>query len=77
MDKNLERLIPDFRSQLQWAIYPAIWHLDGVAKTIDNKKLDVETPIENLYVIGDCVKASGIGINCALNSARLLDMLFS
>ena len=39
---------------------------------------DVRTPVENLYIIGDCVKASGIGINCALNSARLLiDMLSS
>ena len=78
LDKNLERLIPGFRSQLKWAMYPATWHLDGVAKTIDNKKPDVRTPVENLYIIGDCVKASGIGINCALNSARLLiDMLSS
>ncbi len=78
LDKNLERLIPNFRSQLRWALYPATWHLDGVAKTIDNKKPDVRTPVKNLYIIGDCVKAPGIGINCALNSARLLaDMLFS
>jgi len=78
LDKNLERLIPDFHSQLKWAMYPATWHLDGVAKTIDNKKPDIRTPVENLYIIGDCVKASGIGINCALNSARLLtDMLSS
>jgi len=78
LDKNLERLIPNFRSQLRWALYPATWHLDGVAKTIDNRKPDVRTPVKNLYIIGDCVKAPGIGINCALNSARLLaDMLFS
>jgi len=76
LDKNLERLIPDIRSHVQWAIYPAIWHLDGVAKTIDNKKPDITTPLENLYLIGDCVKAPGIGINCAINSARALkDML--
>ena len=72
LDKNLERLVPGFRSQLKWAMYPATWHLDGVAKTIDNKKPDVRTPVENLYFIGDCVKAPGIGINCSLNSAQLL-----
>ena len=76
LDKNLKRLIPDFQDHLEWAIYPAVWHLDGVAKTIDNKKPDVKTPIENLYIVGDCVKAPGIGMNCALNSARILaDML--
>ncbi len=77
LDQNLERLIPGFRSQLKWAMYPATWHLDGVAKTIDNKKPDVRTPVENLYIIGDCVKAPGIGINCALNSARLLTNMIS
>jgi hypothetical protein len=72
LDKNLERLIPDYRSHLNWAIYPAIWHLDGVAKTIDNDKPSITTPINNLYLIGDCVKAPGIGINCAINSSRIL-----
>ena len=72
LDKNLESLIPDFRSHLNWAIYPTVWHLDGVAKTIDNIKPDIKTPVENLYIIGDCVKAPGIGINCAVNSARIL-----
>ena len=72
LDKNLEKLIPNFRLHLNWAIYPATWHLDGVAKTIDNVKMDIKTPIENLFIIGDCVKAPGIGINCALNSAKML-----
>jgi len=72
LDKNLNQLIPDFRSNLNWAIYPAIWHLDGVAKTIDNEKPEIKTPVNNLYLIGDCVKAPGIGFNCALNSARIL-----
>ena len=72
LDRNLESLIPDFRSHLNWAIYPTVWHLDGVAKTIDNIKPDIKTPVENLYIIGDCVKAPGIGINCAVNSARIL-----
>jgi protoporphyrinogen oxidase len=72
LDKNLERIIPNYHSQLCWAIYPAIWHLDGVAKTIDKTKPDIQTPIENLYVIGDCVKAPGIGINCAINSAQII-----
>jgi prolycopene isomerase len=77
LDKQLETILPDFRSHLQWAIYPSIWHLDGVAKTIDNTKPDIQTPIKNLYVIGDCVKAPGIGINCAINSARLLSQTLS
>jgi protoporphyrinogen oxidase len=72
LDKNLERLIPNYQSQLRWAIYPAVWHLDGVAKTTDNAKPEIETPIKNLFIIGDCVKAPGIGINCAINSARIL-----
>jgi hypothetical protein len=77
LDKNLERLIPNFHSQLRWAIYPAVWHLDGVAKTTDNAKPEIQTPIENLFVIGDCVKAPGIGINCAINSARVLQKILS
>jgi protoporphyrinogen oxidase len=76
LDKNLERLIPKFHSQLRWVIYPAIWHLDGVAKTTDSAKPEIETPIKNLFIIGDCVKAPGIGINCAINSARILQEMF-
>jgi len=76
LDKNFKLLIPNYQSQLNWVIYPAIWHLDGVAKTIDNDKPEITTPIKNLYLIGDCVKAPGIGINCAINSSRILtDML--
>ena len=76
LDKNLEVLIPDYKKQLNWSIYPAIWHLDGVAKTIEKDKPDIKTPIENLYLVGDCVKAPGIGMNCAINSGRILgDML--
>ena len=29
----------------------------------------------NLYLVGDCVKAPGIGINCAINSANILSEL--
>jgi len=72
MDKNLNYLIPDYKSNIKWAIYPAIWHLDGVAKTIDKDKPDIKTPVENLFLVGDCVKAPGIGFNCALNSSRIL-----
>lgn len=76
LDKNLEKIIPNYKSNLNWAIYPTTWHLDGVAKTIDNIKPEIQTPIENLYLVGDCVKAPGIGINCAINSAKILnDML--
>jgi protoporphyrinogen oxidase len=77
LDKNLERLIPNFHSQLRWAIYPVVWHLDGVAKTTDNAKPEIQTPIKNLFVIGDCVKAPGIGINCAINSARILQEMLT
>jgi len=72
LDKNLETIVSNYKENLNWAIYPAIWHLDGVAKTIDNEKPSIETPIKNLYLVGDCVKAPGIGFNCALNSARIL-----
>ena len=72
LDKNLAKLIPDYKKHLEWVLYPAIWHLDGVAKTIDNVKPSIITPVENLYLIGDGVKAAGIGFNCAVNSAQLL-----
>jgi len=72
LDKNLRVLIPNYDEQLNWSIYPAIWYLDGVAKTIDNEKPEIKTPVKNLYLVGDCVKAPGIGFNCALNSARIL-----
>jgi phytoene dehydrogenase-like protein len=71
LDTNLKRLIPEFHDHLRWALYPAIWHLDGVAKTTENVKPEIRTPIENLLLIGDCVKAPGIGMNCAINSARI------
>jgi hypothetical protein len=77
LDKNLERIIPNFRSHLQWAIYPAVWHLDGVAKTINNIKPEIRTPVKNFFIIGDCVKATGIGINCAINSACVLQEILS
>lgn len=72
LDAQLKKLIPDYPSHLSWALYPAIWQLDGVAKTVDNIKPDITTPVQNLYLIGDCVKAPGIGLNCALNSAKLV-----
>ena len=72
LDKNLNVLIPGYQKQLKWAIYPAIWHLDGVAKTIDKDKPEIVTSIKNLYLVGDSVKAPGIGFNCAINSAKIL-----
>ncbi|RLF29351.1 MAG: NAD(P)/FAD-dependent oxidoreductase [Thermoplasmata archaeon] len=72
LDKKLQQLIPDLELQTRWALYPATWHLDGVAKTIDNIKPEIKTPVDNLYIIGDCVKSPGIGINCAINSAKIL-----
>ena len=72
LDKNLNSLVKDYAKQLNWAIYPTVWHLDGVAKTIDNNKADIKTQIKNLYLIGDCTKAPGVGMNCAVNSAKIL-----
>lgn len=77
LDVWLERLIPDFHTQMDWAIYPAVWHLDGVAKTIDNIKPEIGTPVDNLYLVGDCVKSPDIGINCAINSAKILQAMVS
>ncbi len=76
LDSKLTILLPDYKSKLNWAIYPAVTHLDGVAKTIDHIKPDIRTPIENLYLVGDCVKAPGIGINCAIHAAQdLVEMI--
>jgi uncharacterized protein with NAD-binding domain and iron-sulfur cluster len=57
---------------MEWSIHAAIWHLDGVAKTIDNEKPDVTTPVKNLYIAGDCVASKGVGVNCAADSANLI-----
>jgi protoporphyrinogen oxidase len=77
LDKNIQRIIPSYKEDLHWAVYPATWHLDGVAKTIKDSKPEIQTPVKNLYLIGDCVKAKGIGINCAINSALDLDSILS
>ena len=68
LDKKMEVLMPGFRDHLDFALYPTTWHLDGVAKTIDNEKPDSVTPLKNLYLVGDCVKSMGIGMNCAVDS---------
>ncbi len=72
LDENMARLVADFEDSLLWSLYPAVWHLDGVAKTIYNDKPEIFSPVANLFLIGDCVKAPGIGYNCAVNSARIL-----
>lgn len=72
LDRHLARLVPDWEKNLEWALYPAIWHLDGVAKTIDNPKPDVATPVRHFYLVGDSTKATGVGVNCAADSARIL-----
>ncbi len=69
LDKNMEILVPGFRDDLKFAIYPTIYHLDGVAKTIDNEKPTSNTPVKDLYMVGDCIKSFGIGMNCAVDSA--------
>lgn len=72
IESNLEKLMPGFKTYTNWVLYLPVWHLDGVAKTIENKKPPLITPIENLYLVGDCTKAPGIGVNCAMSSAKLL-----
>lgn len=69
LDKKMEVLMPGFRDNLVFALYPTSWHLDGVAKTIDNEKPGSVTPLKNLYLVGDCIKSIGIGMNCAVDSA--------
>ena len=76
LDDKLGMLIPDFEKNLVFALYPTTWHLDGVAKIINNKKPEIITPVKNFYLVGDCVKATGIGVNCAVDSAvRLANMI--
>lgn len=78
LEGNIKKLIPDLEAKMNWELYLPIWHLDGVAKTIENEKPDIKTPIENLFLVGDCTKAPGIGINCSLNSANeLYELLVS
>ena len=72
LDKYMEKLVPRYEKKMDWCIYPAIWHLDGVAKTIDNEKPAVSTPVKNFFIVGDSTNAKGIGINCAADSANLL-----
>ena len=69
LDKWVEKISPNFMEDMEWAIYPTTWHLDGVAKTIDNEKPPSKTPIKNLYLVGDCVASTGVGMNCAVDSA--------
>jgi protoporphyrinogen oxidase len=69
LDKWMEKIIPNFHADLEWTIYPTTWHLDGVAKTIDNEKPSCITPIKNFYLVGDCVKSIGVGMNCAVDSS--------
>lgn len=72
IEKHVADLMPANRRNLEWNIHAAIWHLDGVAKTIDCMKPDVATPVNRLYLAGDCVNSKGVGINCAADSARLV-----
>jgi len=72
LDKHFTRLIPDWQRHLDWVLYPSIWYLDGVAKTIDNRNPEIHTPLQGFYIVGDSTKAKGVGINCAADSARVL-----
>jgi protoporphyrinogen oxidase len=76
LDKYLNRLVPNYQKYMEWCLYPSVWQLDGVAKTIDMHKPACITPIQNLYFVGDCVESAGVGINCAVDSAiRFVNLL--
>jgi phytoene dehydrogenase-like protein len=76
LDKYLEQIVPGYCKVMEWCLYPSIWQLDGVAKTIDIHKPSCITPIKNLYFVGDCIESAGVGVNCAVDSAiRLADIL--
>ena len=72
IEKNIKKLIPDYEKNMEWNIFSSIWHLDGVAKTIDCIKPDAKTPVKNLYFAGDCTAGKGVGINCSADSANLV-----
>jgi len=72
LDKYMEKVVPGYRKKMEWCIYPSIWHLDGVAKTTDNEKPAVITPVKDFFIVGDSTNAKGVGINCAADSANLL-----
>ena len=69
LDNWVEKIIPNFMEDMEWAIYPTTWYLDGVAKTIENEKPPSKTSIKNLYLVGDCVASTGVGMNCAVDSS--------
>ncbi|HUS98864.1 MAG TPA: FAD-dependent oxidoreductase [Candidatus Thermoplasmatota archaeon] len=70
LDSWMRKVIVDFDTQLVWVIYPATQRLEGVAKSMVNEKPSIETPINNFYLIGDCMKSPDIGVNSAVNSAN-------
>jgi len=72
VERNIEKIVARYRKKMEWYLYSSICHLDGVAKTIDNEKPGVITPVKNLYIAGDSVDSKGVGINCAVDSARLV-----
>ncbi|MFW5907128.1 MAG: phytoene desaturase family protein [Candidatus Natronoplasma sp.] len=76
LDKKMDLLVPGFEDDLKFALYPTSYHLDGVAKTIDNEKPSLKTPVKGLYLVGDCIESTGIGMNCAVDSAVRLSKKF-
>jgi len=77
LDSLMRILILDFDKQLLWAIYPVTKQLEGVAKIITNKRPSITTPINNFYLIGDCVKSSDFGINSCVNTAKKVEEIIS
>lgn len=69
LDDRMGSLFPGFREHLEFSLYPTCYHLDGVAKALGQDKPDVSTPVGGLYLVGDCIRSTGIGMNCAADSA--------
>ena len=65
----LESVYPGFKDCIEWALYPACWKLEGVAKSVTQAgslKPEVKAPgVEGLYFAGDTARGYGVAMDCA------------
>jgi prolycopene isomerase len=65
----LESIYPGFKDCMEWALYPACWKLEGVAKSVTQAgslKPEVKAPgVEGLYFAGDTSRGYGVAMDCA------------
>ena len=66
----LDRRYPGFRQSIDWAMFPTVWKLEGVAKSKSQAgtlKAPIAAPgVEGLYFAGDTVKGYGVAMDCAV-----------